>query len=130
MPKKFPQVDSFKSQLQEQGSDYICTALLPDTSASVLFLGHFQGNTVVWNMTVATLAHYRLAEADVIATTESRRFICPFIDIKEEADGGYQLNVGLDLPVIDEAVIKKTIIMIRNYKRLAIGKIEFGTAKT
>ena len=42
----------------------------------------------------------------------------------------YQLNVGLDLPIIDEPVIKKTIIMIRNYKLLAVGKIEFGIACT
>lgn len=130
MRTAFPQADVVRAQLEKLDSDYICTTCLPDTSASVSFLGPFQGHTVVWNMTVATLAHYRLAEAYVIATTESRRFICPFIDIKKEADGGYQLNVGLDLPVIDEAVIKKTIIMIRNYKRLAIGKIEFGTAKT
>jgi len=130
MPKKFPQVDALKSQLQKQGCDYICHTRLPDTTASVLFLGQFQGHTVVWNMTLAALAHYRLVAADVIATTESRRVICPFIDIKEKADGEYQLNVGLDLPIIGEPVIKKTIIMIRNYKRLAIGRLEFGTAQT
>ena len=123
-----PPTEEFRTQLEQLGSDYICTTCLPDTSASVSFLGPFQGHTVVWNMTLATLAHYRLAEGNVIATTESRRFISPFIDIKEKADGVCQLNVGLDLPVVDESVIKKTIIMIRNYKRLAIGKIEFGTA--
>ena len=84
----------------------------------------------MWNMTLATLAHYRLAEADVISTTEHTLFICPFIDIKAGANGVYQFKVGLDLPSIDEPVIKKTIIMIRNYKRLVIGKIEFGTANT
>lgn len=130
MPNKFPQVDAFRAQLEQLGSDYICSTGLPDTTASVLFLGQFQAQTVVWDMTLATLAHYRLAAGNVAATTESRRYIRPFIDIKESTGGACQLNVGLDLPVIDESVIKKTIIMIRNYQRLAIGKIEFGTAKT
>jgi hypothetical protein len=128
MRTAFPQADKVRAQLEQLGSDFICTSCLPDTSASVLFLGQFQGHTVAWNMTVATLVYYRLAEADVIATTEPRRFVRPFIDIEAERDGVYQLNVGLDLPVIDEAVIKKTLIMIRNYKRLVIGRIEFGTA--
>lgn len=126
----FLKAEALKSQLQKQGCDYICTTLLPDTSASVSFLGPFQGQTVVWNMKLATLAHYRLAEADIVSTTEPRFFICPFIDIKEEAGGAYQLNVGLDLAVIDDPVIKKTIIMLRNYKRLVIGKIEFGGVYT
>ena len=41
-----------------------------------------------------------------------------------------KLNVGLDLKTIDEAVINKTIIMIRNYKRLRIGRNEFGSMHT
>ena len=130
MYKAYPQVETLRTQLAELGSDYICNTRLPGTSASVLFLGQFQDHTVVWKMTLVTLAHYRLAEAEVVVTTEPRRFIRQFIYIKEGTDGVYQLNVGLDLPVIDESVIKKTIIMIRNYKRLVIGQIEFGIACT
>ena len=126
----FPQADAFRAQLEQLGSDYICATRLPDTSASVSFHGPYQGRIVMWKMILATLAHYRLAEAEAIATAEPGRFIIPFIYIKEEAGGVYQLNVGLDLPVIDEPVIKKTIIMIRNYKLLAVGKIEFGTVYT
>lgn len=130
MYKAYPQVETLRTRLAELGSDYICNTGLPDTSVSVSFLGKFQGKIVAWNMTLATLMHYRLSERDAIATTEPWLVICPFIEIKEGVEGVYQLKVGLDLSVIDEPVIKKTIIMIRNYKRLVIGKIEFGTAST
>ena len=126
----FLQVEAFRSQLERLGSDYICNTRLPDTSASVSFLGQFQGQTVLWNMTLGTLAHYRQAETDVDSAAAQVLFRCPFIEIDEGVDGVYQIRVGLDLAIIDDPVIKKTIIMIRNYKRLAIGKIEFGTAKT
>ena len=67
--------------------------------------------------------------ADALGTS-SRSLMCPFIEIIEADEGIYSLNVGLDLKTIDEAVIKKTIIMIRNYKRLRIGRIEFGSMHT
>lgn len=81
-------------------------------------------------MTLATLAHYRRAETDSVSAAAHANFTCQFIEIKEGVEGVYQIRVGLDLAEIDDAVIKKTIIMIRNYKRLVIGKIEFGAAKT
>ena len=130
MRTTFPQTEALKAQLEKLGSDYLCSSSVPDTSASVLFLGPFQGHTVVWNMTVASLTHYRQAVAGDIVAPEQEIFTCPFIEIKEDAESSYQLNVGLDLTVIDEPVIKKTIIMIRNYKLLAVGKIEFGTVNT
>jgi len=121
----FPHVEAFRSQLERLGSDYICNTLLPDTSASVSFLGRFQGKTALWNMTLATLAHYRHAQTAADSAPAQALFRCPFIEIKQGAEGVYQITVGLDLAVIDHPVIKKTIIMIRNYKRLALGKIEF-----
>lgn len=126
----FPNVATFRVQLEKLGSDYICATRLPDAAAAVSFLGQFQGQTVLWNMTLATLAHYRLSEPNAISTAEKKLFNCPFIEINAGVEGVFQIRVGLDLAVIDEPVIKKTIIMIRNYKRLAIGKIAFCGAHT
>jgi len=121
-----PPAETFRTRLLALGSDYLCNTRLPDTSASVSFLGQFQGQHVVWNMTLATLAHYVLTEPDFIAAKAQGLRVSPFIEIMEGLEGVYQIRVGLDLAVIDEPVIRKTIIMIRNYKRLALGKIEFG----
>ncbi len=123
-------VAAFKAQLDKLGCDFLCNTPLPNAIASVSFLGSFQGLTVRWNMTLVTLANYRVGEVNVGTTSDQNIFCCPFIEIKEGVEDMYQIKVGLDLEIIDESVIKKTIIMIRNYKRLAIGLNEFGSMHT
>lgn len=49
-----------------------------------------------------------------------------FIEISTEQKQSVPLTIGLDLPTINEPTILKTIIMIRNYKRLILGRHEFG----
>lgn len=101
---------SFKVRLNKQGVDYICDTLLPNISASISFFGPFSGETVEWNMTLVVIKCGELS----------------FVEIQQGSNGVYPVSVGLALPAIDDPVIKKTIIMMRNYKRLAIGRIEFG----
>lgn len=119
-------MEALKAQLEKLGVDYICTAPLPVPTVRVLFLGPFKSRTVVWNMTLVTLMHFQQEDTKEKHTKKSGQFI----DIKENPDFTFDLRVGLELADIDEAVIKKTIIMIRNYKRLAIGRIEFGSMHT
>lgn len=126
MSKSFPQIDSFRKQLHETGNDFVCNTPLPQSSASVLFLGKLHGEIVLWNMTLATLKHYGLIYSKEVSVTKAGSPIRPFIEINQGYEGIHILRVGLDLETIDEQVIKKTIIMVRNYKRLLIGKIEFG----
>jgi len=130
MSEDLTKIDAFRNRLNKLGSDYICNTPLPESYASVLFMGPFQGKIVVWNMTVATLAHYRLLEPHCIATVQQRLFNRQYIEIVDGTGGVFPLKVGLDLAEIDESVIKKTIIMIRNYKRLHIGQIGFGAPDT
>jgi hypothetical protein len=124
------QVENFKIKIANLGTDFVCLTPLPATSASISFLGPFQGQVILWNMMLVTLAHYQANENHPISVTEAGTYKRPFIAIKGETEGVFQIEVGLDLPLIDEPVIKKTIIMIRNYKRLAVGRIEFGSMHT
>ena len=120
MSNENPQVAGLLRQLAEQNLDYICSATLPDTVVTLRFPGPFQNRTVIWDTTITTIQHYyqnRHQEAGK-----------PFIEIKEDTDSIYKLTVGLNLPTIDVPTIKKTIIMIRNYKRLSIGCHEWGEA--
>ena len=130
MTQEFPQVAAFRTRLQKSGDDFICSSPLPCTSAFVSFLGPFQGQVVLWNMTLATLKHLRSLAAVATPATDGAILLRSFIEIHQGNDGVLELAVGLDLEIIDEPVIKKTIIMIRNYKRLVIGKIEFGNLAT
>ena len=108
--------------LAQTGSDYLCASTLPDTAVFVQFLGRFQNRMVAWDATLYTLTrYYQDHPAENISTSQ----LCsprPFIDITPSAAGRYSLKVGLDLPTIDAPFIKKTIIMIRNYKRLRLGR--------
>jgi hypothetical protein len=124
------QVDAIRMQLQKLDSDFICCTSLPCLSASVLFLGPFQGQTVLWQMNLATLAHFRLSASNNSSPLSPELIFRPFIEIQGGDRGVMQLAVGLELEAIDEPVIKKTIIMMRNYKRLALGRIEFGSMHT
>ncbi|MFA6904470.1 MAG: hypothetical protein WC236_15450 [Gallionellaceae bacterium] len=116
--------------MQKLDSDFICCTSLPCLSASVLFLGPFQGQTVLWQMNLATLAHFRLSASNNSSPLSPELIFRPFIEIQGGDRGVMQLAVGLELEAIDEPVIKKTIIMMRNYKRLALGRIEFGSMHT
>jgi hypothetical protein len=130
MNHEFAQVELFRSQLQAGCKDFICASSLPDLCVTVSFLGVFKGETVLWQMTLATLQYWMSRDSKVATVANSDLFNAPFIEIAEGEMGIYQIGVGLELDFIDEAVIKKTIIMIRNYKRLALGRSGFGSRQT
>lgn len=77
------------------------------------FDGRFQGRSVRWDATLETLQ----------ASAQPRNYI----EIGEEGPAGRRLHVGLDVPLIDLPTVRKTVVMIRNYKRLQPGRHEFGT---
>ncbi len=114
-----PSAQALDLQLAQLGQEFICATPLPDSRVQLRFLGPFQGQTVVWDMQLRTLADCRQSAG------ENSSIPCPFIEIAAGAQGMHPITVALDLPSIDEPVIRKTIIMVRNYKLLKIGRIEF-----
>lgn len=116
-----PAVDDLRARLQQAGRDFFCDTPLPSAVAAVRFHGTFQGEEVVWQMTLTTLA----------AARQHAPAPCPFIEIAPGEAGVHAITVGLELTSIDEPAIRKSIIMVRKYKRLTIGRLEFcpgGTA--
>ena len=104
------------------------TLLAPPESsqARFAFTGSFQNQEIRWDTTLITLAHYH-AEQPKSAQPTVRT---GFLEIGGETAHGRAIRVALDIPVIDEAAILRTIIMIRNYKRLHPGRHEFGIPHT
>ena len=102
--------------------DYLCACELPAAKASVRFLGPFHGRQVAWNMTLCALQGARGEPRSTLPGGSCRSFM----EIAAAPDGAFALTVGLDLAVIDEPTIRKTLIMVRNFKRLAIGRHEWG----
>jgi hypothetical protein len=98
---------------------------LTDSSAEFVFEGRFDGGEVIWQCELHTLAS--LAQGN---RQSSQR---QFIEIQPQQPDSQQQNkpvlqimIGLNVPKIDAAVIEKTRIMIRNYKRLQTGRHEYG----
>lgn len=89
------------------------------------FSGSFQGRELTWDATLLTLARYHAEQPDAALSVMR----AAFLEIGDETALGRAIRVALDIPVIDEAVILRTIIMVRNYKRLHPGRHEFGAAR-
>jgi len=90
--------------------------------AHFAFCGPFEGQDTVWEARLSTLDAYHHAQPPVVAAVERR----PFIEIAAPTTNGRAVHIVLDVPAIDEAVILRTIIMMRQYRRLRVGRHEFG----
>lgn len=111
-------LDEFNSLLSENQQDYLLQSELPSTKAYLYFTGTLNAATVVWNACIETVSEY--ARSHAVAEDPQQ-----FIDISIEDDVHY-LHIGLNLHCIDQATVERSIIMIRNYKRLSVGRHEYG----
>lgn len=93
------------------GADYLCESPFGGTTLRVRFMGHFEGQEVVWD-----------AELNALAATKARQFI----DIGTPGARGIPITIGLRVVCIDRPTLLKTLIMVRSYKRLRTGRHEFG----
>ena len=91
------------------------------TRLRLRFSGPFEGRQVTWDATIATLEHWRRESG-------LKRPLRNFIDIGEEGTDGIALAIGLDVPAVDIPTVRKVMMMVRQYKRLARGRHEFGQA--
>jgi len=101
------------------------TELLDAPGGTVLrlcFRGPFEGRTVTWQATLQALA----------APTPAGMQPAPsraFIDIGADTPTGVPITIGLPVPAIDLPTIHKTLIMIRRYKRLRRGRLDYGAVR-
>jgi hypothetical protein len=83
------------------------------------FEGTFNTAKLIWDCQLETLCSI----AQRTCQPQQRQFI----DIAAQAQAGNRrICIGLNVRHITPAVIEKTIIMIRNYKRLQVGRYEYG----
>lgn len=105
--------------LAESHSDYLLQdTILPADRVRLVFAGRFNGKPVVWNACIETIEAY--ARHHPVDEDPQQ-----FIDIRRENDA-YWIHIGLNLQQIDQAVIERSMIMVRNYKRLCEGRHEYG----
>lgn len=105
-----------------------CLTPLGGPQARVRFSGALQGEGVIWDATLITLHQYakELLGTDITSGDEADIELRQFIHIGAPNPQGRPLLVGLMVEAIDAPTIRKTMIMIRQYKRLQPGRHEFG----
>ena len=92
-----------------------------DQHARFQFEGRFQQRDVIWHCDLYTLQHYaRTFYTDRRPQTCQQRLL---ISTHGER---HAITVALNLPKINLAAVYKTIIMVRNYKRLHEGEHCYG----
>jgi hypothetical protein len=111
-------VQELQRQLVESHSDYLLQDVLPADRVRLAFAGLFNGEPVVWNACIETIESY--AKHHEVSDDPQQ-----FIDIRRE-NGAYWIHIGLNVHQIDQAVIERSMIMVRNYKRLREGRHEYG----
>ena len=118
-------VKALSEKLKVDKSDFELINRESDVCVSIRFIGSFNNRQVIWNAKIHTLQNkFResIAAAEPGSTEQTLR---QSIDISKENED-YGIEVALNLREINEAVIKRTIIMIRKYKRLHSGCHEYG----
>lgn len=105
-------VDQLREELA--GADFVCDGPLGGDSLRLRFIGRYQEREVVW-------------DAELIALSGDGA-AAQFLDIGAPGPRGVPIRIGLGVPCIDRPTVLKTIIMVRNYKRLRPGRHEFGPA--
>lgn len=107
---------------------YLCLDAPGGGQARVVFDGSLDGVPQRWVARLRTLQHcYQELGQDVPWGTAPVA-LRQYLEVGEPEEAGRRLEVGLMVPAIDGPTIAKTIIMVRQYRRLRLGRHEFGPA--
>jgi hypothetical protein len=113
----------FAKALADNGRSYEPGSAVPADCVQFRFIGTFEQKTVIWDAQLATLAYYSRTSPPVTTNAAGLR---AFIEVGAAGPRGQQLRIGLNVAIIDEATIRKTMIMIRQYKLLQRGRHDYG----
>jgi len=111
-------IDEFRASLVKQNKFYLLATEMPANKVYLQFEGVLNKKAVVWHTCIRTIDEY--AEQHFVESDPKQ-----FIDIKID-NKNYLLEIALNIQQIDKAVIERTIIMMRKYKRLQPGRHEYG----
>ena len=110
----------FAQQLAKRSQKFELLSPLGETICHLRFTGPFLGAQIIWDAYLQTLSYY------VSKRSLQDRSARQFIEVGDSGEFGRLIHIGLNLPIIDEPVILKSLIMVRQYKRLVPGRHEFG----
>ena len=116
-------VTQLAHRLARQQLEYETVATTDGQFHHIRFIGPFEGQDIIWDAEIMTLTHARQQAAYHTDTTDA---IKQFIQVGEHGASGRKLQVALAVTTIDATILRKTIIMVRQYKALVRGQHNFG----
>lgn len=102
LPIEKSPIEALASRLGAAGSDYLCLSELPGSAVRVQFLGRFQDRPVIWDAAITTLVRYHQERNPAHASSAAAFSARLFMEITPATDDTYRIEVGLNLPLIDE----------------------------
>jgi len=120
-------IKALSEKLTAGRRDYELVNRESDACVNICFIGSFNNRQVIWNAKIQTLKNKFSKSLPDLEAGVDEHPLRQSIDISENNEH-YAINVALNLRQIDEAAIKRTIIMVRKYKRLHSGCHEYGEA--
>ncbi|WP_455206060.1 hypothetical protein [Kaarinaea lacus] len=121
------QIKQFKQALSAKAQDYVLHSTLPTDNAQLWFIGKLNDEEILWHATFQTSASYYSNPPNSEILGMDATAAKSFISVAAAQQGVAKLHAVLAVDTIDEPTIKKGIIMIRNYKRLTVGRHDFGS---
>ncbi len=116
-------ISDFKHELSSLGTDFAQLSPFNQDYQHIRFIGPFTGQDIIWDAHVYTLSYF---VHQLNTLTPSSSSVHAFLEVGNENERGRKIEIGLHLPYLDVPSLKKTIIMVRQYKRLALGRYEYG----
>jgi len=123
---KDPALILFKQTLFQLDQEYVLYSSLPAAKVHCKFVGLFESSEVIWDAQIRALKHEAYSPKDNHLGHNE-----PYIEVVLAQNTSSQhldhkLFVGLPINLITTSVVRKTRIMIINYKRLRRGRHHFG----
>lgn len=88
--------------------------------AHIQFEGPFQGETVTWDTHFFTLNGY------ITQHDDTNKIQKQFIDIEPIDSNNLKLTIALKIAEINHQNIQKMMTMVKQYKKLSLGRHEYG----
>lgn len=116
--EKDARLNEFRRVLKIHQAPFLLHTTLPSDKVYIEFEGVLGNEPVVWHACIRTMQEYANHHA---MPADPMQFIN--IDV---LNGVHKLEVGLNISQIDQSAVERTIIMVRKYKRLRLGRHEYG----
>lgn len=117
--------EALKALLAKTGADFLVLTPLPDAVAEVRFTGPVAGRQVLWRMRLSTLARFLAERGRPENWPAAPRGA---MHLEEQSPAVWRAHVAVAEAAIDEPVIRKAILMMRNYRALRPGLRVWGDA--